>query len=59
MMPPPRRRRRLIIQLAALVDLLFVVMFLQYTEQTRSAAEQSARLQRTAEDAEGLGFIHL
>jgi hypothetical protein len=54
MTEPPRKRRRLIIQLAALVDLLFVVMFLQYTEQTRSAAEQKARLQRAAEDAEGL-----
>jgi hypothetical protein len=49
-----RKRRRLIIQLAALVDLLFVVMFLQYTEQTRSAAEQSARLKRAADDAENL-----
>jgi hypothetical protein len=52
--PPPRKRRRLVIQLAALVDLLFVVMFLQYTEQTRSAAEESAKLQKAAGDAEGL-----
>lgn len=48
------KRRRLIIQLAALVDLLFVVMFLQYTEQTRTAAAQSARLQHAADQADEL-----
>ncbi len=34
----PRRRRKLVVQLAALVDLLFVVMFLQFSELQRAAA---------------------
>ena len=58
-MKPPRARRRLIIQLAALVDLLFVVMFLLYTEQTRSAAEESARLQQAAANADELKSVVL
>ncbi len=53
-MKPSQTRRRRVIQLAALVDLLFVVMFLQYTEQTRNAAEQSARLQLAAAQADEL-----
>jgi F0F1-type ATP synthase membrane subunit b/b' len=52
MKPQFRKRRRLIIQLAALVDLLFVVMFLLYTDQSRTAAEQSGRLQLAATEAE-------
>lgn len=54
MKPRVQKRRRLIIQLAALVDLLFVVMFLQYTEQTRTAAKQSGRLQMAAANADEL-----
>jgi hypothetical protein len=33
----PKKRRRLVVQLAALVDLLFVVMFLQFSETQRAA----------------------
>jgi hypothetical protein len=47
-MKRPAKRRRLIIQLAALVDLLFVVMFLQYTEQMQAAA----RMQSAAANAD-------
>ena len=59
MKPHFRKRRRLIIQLAALVDLLFVVMFLQYTEQTRTAAEQSAKLHLVAAQADELKKVAL
>jgi hypothetical protein len=39
-----RRRRRLVVQLAALVDLLFVVMFLQFTElQQASVVREESR----------------
>jgi hypothetical protein len=47
-MTPRPRRRRLIIQLAALVDLLFVVMFLQYAEQVQNARKQSVGIQLAA-----------
>jgi hypothetical protein len=49
-MKRPSKRRRLIIQLAALVDLLFVVMFLQYTEQMQAGA----RLQSAAANADAV-----
>jgi hypothetical protein len=56
---PFAKRRRLIIQLAALVDLLFVVMFLQYTEQTRTAAEEASRLNAAAARAQEVKSVVL
>src|SRR5947207_1108544 len=49
MKPASAKRRRLIIQLAALVDLLFVVMFLQYTDQTRNVAQVIQMLRKSSE----------
>lgn len=51
------RRRRLVVQLAALVDLLFVVMFMQYTQLQQSAAQERelrAQAQSVSRDASAL-----
>ena len=40
---PQRGRRRVIVQLAALVDLLFVMFFLQYTQIRQSALQAIER----------------